>query len=303
MSRRAPFLALTTLVVTLAAATLPAAGAPIGPVRLVHAPWSSSVASTYLACAVLREELDQPCEAESVTAERMWELVADGQADAFLSAWLPDTHAHFMKRYGPRLDDLGPNLEGTRTGLVVPAVSVGRQTGAAGARPRPYVTVQSIPELKDHREQFKGRILGIDPEAGIMRATERALDVYGLDGYRLVSGSEAEMTAALADAIAHQQWIVVTGWTPHWMFGRWSLRFLDDPKHVYGAVGSIHTMARQGLAADRPDVYRFLDRFHWTPEAMNQLMVWIEQDEGRDPYAQAERWLRTHPQRVRTWLE
>jgi ABC-type proline/glycine betaine transport system substrate-binding protein len=35
---------------------------------------------------------------------------------------------------------------------------------------------------------------------------------------------------------------------------------------------------------------------------MNQLMVWIEQDGSRDLYAQAQRWLRTHPQRVRSWL-
>jgi glycine betaine/proline transport system substrate-binding protein len=179
----------------------------------------------------------------------MWRQVADGKADAFLSAWLLNTHAHFVKRYGPRLDDLGPNLDGTRTGLVVSAVSVGRQTGAAGARTRPYVTVRSIPELEAHGEQFKGRILGIDPEVGIMRATERALKVYHLKGDRLVPGSEEEMMKALADAIAHQEWIVVTGWSPHWMFGRWSLRFLDDPKHVYGGTGSIHTMAQRDSRA------------------------------------------------------
>jgi glycine betaine/proline transport system substrate-binding protein len=87
------------------------------------------------------------------------------------------------------------------------------------------------------------------------------------------------------------------------MFGRWALRFLDDPKHIFGGEGTIHTMARKGLAAERPELYRFLDRFHWKPADMNQLMVWIEEDKGRDPYAQAERWLQTHPQRVREWLD
>jgi glycine betaine/proline transport system substrate-binding protein len=87
------------------------------------------------------------------------------------------------------------------------------------------------------------------------------------------------------------------------MFGRWSLRFLDDPEDVYGGQGRIHTMARLGLAAERPDVHRFLDRFHWTPEEMSQLMIWIQQDHGLDPYAQALRWLRTHPQRVQSWLD
>jgi glycine betaine/proline transport system substrate-binding protein len=281
----------------------PAAAEPAAPVRLVHADWSSSVASSHLACAVIRERLGMPCELRRVDAEAMWELTAQGEADAFLSAWLPDTHAHYLAQFGDRLSDLGPNLEGTRTGLVVPAVSAGRQTGGLGMRTRPYVTVDSIPALAAHREALSGRIVGIDPKAGIMRATEEALHVYGLEGFRLIPGSETAMTDALADAIGRQEWIVVTGWTPHWMFGRWSLRFLDDPQNVYGGTGSIHTMTRPGLEVERPEVQQFLDRFHWTPEEMNRLMVWIASDPLGDPYAQALRWMRTHPERVSSWLE
>jgi glycine betaine/proline transport system substrate-binding protein len=147
-----------------------------------------------------------------------------------------------------------------------------------------------------------GRIIGIDPEAGIMAATERALDAYGLDDLRLVQGSEREMTEDLAHAIAGGRPIVVTGWQPHWMFGRWSLRFLDDPKKVYGGTGTIHTMVRPGLEVDDPGVYGVLDRFHWDPDAMNLLMVWIEQADDEDPYAAALRWLRSHPKDVDAWL-
>lgn len=283
---------------------LPAPAAFAAPaVRLTHADWSSSTASTYLACAVIREALGEPCEPQLVGAERMWEAVADGEADAFLSAWLPDTHAHYLERFGARLRDLGPNLEGTRTGLVVPAVRAGRQTGAAGMRTRAYLPVESIPDLRDAHETLAGRIIGIDPEAGVMKATERALAAYGLEGFRLVAGSEERMTRALERAIARQEPIVVTGWTPHWMFGRWSLRFLDDPQGVYGGTGRIHTMARSGLEADRPEIWRFLDRFQWTAEEMNRLMVWIEQTGGLDPYAQALRWMRAYPQRVREWVQ
>jgi glycine betaine/proline transport system substrate-binding protein len=272
------------------------------PLKVAYVDWSSSLASANLICALMREGLGEGCDLVETTAERMWRMVAQSRADVMLSAWLPDTHAHYMRRFGRFLDDLGPNLTGTRTGLVVPAVSTGRQTGGAGMRTRPYVTVRSIADLAQHRREFSGRIIGIDPEAGIMRATREAMEVYGLGGFRLLEGSEGIMTDALATAIARQEWVVVTGWTPHWMFGRWSLRFLEDPKGVYGGTGRIHTMVRDGLADDRPQVHRVLDRFVWTVDEINQLMVWIEQDGRRDPYAQALRWLRTHQDRAQAWL-
>ncbi|MBK1724187.1 glycine betaine ABC transporter substrate-binding protein [Thiocystis violacea] len=283
-----------------AAACAPAADAPT--LRIAYVDWSSSVASANVVCAVLRERLGHPCELIETTADAMWRMVADGEADALLSAWLPDTHAQYYAEYGDRLADLGPNLVGTRAGLVIPAVGVGRQTGGRGERTRPALDIDSIAQLADHRQALGGRIVGIDPAAGIMSATERAFGAYDLEGFRLVKGSETAMTQALADAIARNAPIVVTGWEPHWMLGRWSLKFLDDPKNVYGGRGSIHTLVRPGLARDDPQAQGILDRFEWDSRAMEQLLVWIHQDGGRDPYAQALRWTRANPRRVQAWL-
>ena len=49
-------------------------------------------------------------------------------------------------------------------------------------------------------ESLKYKITGIDPGAGIMEATEKAIEEYGLDEYDLVSGSGAAMTASLKKA-------------------------------------------------------------------------------------------------------
>ncbi|NBC47937.1 MAG: glycine/betaine ABC transporter substrate-binding protein [Gammaproteobacteria bacterium] len=280
-----------------------AVGNAAPPIRIAYVDWSSSVASANVVCVVLEERLDLGCELIETSADEMWRMVAEGEADAMLSAWLPDTHADYFATFGDQLDDLGPNLVGTRTGLVVPATGVGRQTGAQGERTRPSLNIHRIPELAEHRRMLGGRIQGIDPEAGIMTATERAIDVYGLAGFRLISGNEATMTEALANAVARNRPIVVTGWVPHWMFGRWSLRFLDDPEDVYGGSGRIHTMARLGLADERPRAAALLDRFEWDPQAMERLLVWVHQDQGRDPYAQALRWTRAYPDRVDAWLE
>lgn len=81
------------------------------------------------------------------------------------------------------------------------------------------------------------------------------------------------MTAALGNAIQNNENIVVTSWTPHWMFARWDLKYLDDPKEVYGGAEQIHTITRKGLKEDLPEAYAILSNFNWTPEDMGEVML------------------------------
>jgi glycine betaine/proline transport system substrate-binding protein len=274
-----------------------------GTVTLSSAAWSSAVASANLVKAVLTERLGMTVEIDYLPAGEMWAAVAQGDADATVSAWLPVTHADYEAEYGNSVVDLGPNLEGVRTGLVVPRVSVGRQTDDTGERVKPYIPVHSIPELADYATEFEGRIIGIDPGAGVMQRARDALRVYELaNSFRLVAGSEEEMIAALERAIRLQQWIVVTGWTPHWAFGQWELEFLDDPQNVFGSSEEIHTLVSPTLEADHPEVYAFLQRFQWNLDQIGQVMLWIQRDDGVDPYGKALRWMETHPEQVDGWL-
>lgn len=88
-----------------------------------------------------------------------------------------------------RLIDLGPNLTGTQIGLVVPDITVGRQTAGSGQRP-PYITAESIEDLKSYADKFHGKIIGIDPESGIMKKTRETMREYGIVNYQLVRDSE-----------------------------------------------------------------------------------------------------------------
>ncbi|MFW6082063.1 MAG: glycine betaine ABC transporter substrate-binding protein [Desulfosalsimonas sp.] len=273
-------------------------------IRLVHTDWSSSVATANLVKAVFEQRLGIRCRLEETTADKMWSNVAEAKADVMVSAWLPETHGHYYEKFKDSVVNLGPNFEGTKIGLVVPDVTAGRLTAGTGLRNRPYITADSIEELKEKAEKFNHRIIGIEPEAGIMRKTRQAMEAYGLeDDFRLLEGSEVSMVAELSHAVRHQEWIVVTGWLPHWMFARWELKFLDDPKGIFEEdQGHIATIARQGLKQDMPGAFGFLDSFSWGPEDIGQLMLWIQEDQGRHPYEKALRWLRHNPEKVDNWL-
>ncbi|SHJ82158.1 glycine betaine ABC transporter substrate-binding protein [Halomonas caseinilytica] len=271
----------------LAAGTALAAGSvqaqDKGTVELGYVEWSSEVASTNVIRAVL-EQAGYDVEMTSLSAAAMWQAVSTGDSDAIVAAWLPTTHADYLERVGDKVENLGPNLEGTKLGLVVPE----------------YTDVDSIDELNANADTFDGEIIGIDPGAGLMSLSEDVVDEYGLD-LTLRSGSGATMTAALQSAIQNEEDIVVTGWTPHWMFARWELKYLDDPKNVYGGAEHINTIVRQGLKEDMPEAYAILDAFEWTPEQMGEVML-MNQEEGSDPYENAKQWVEENQDVVQEWL-
>jgi glycine betaine/proline transport system substrate-binding protein len=138
-----------------------------------------------------------------------------------------------------------------------------------------------------------------------MSTTEKVLEKYNLDDtFDLIEGSDATMIAMLADAIKNEKWIVVTGWTPHWKFSRWELKYLQDPKNVYGGEEEIRTVVRKGLKEEKPEVYAILDNFAWTIKDVNELMVWNRSDGTlkSDPYQNAKRWVNEHQEKVAQWL-
>jgi glycine betaine/proline transport system substrate-binding protein len=251
-------------------------------VRLVYVEWSSCTAATHVAKAAL-EKQGFKVKTISVSGAAMYSALVHGDAEATVCAWLPSTHANYYAKAKDRLVNLGPNMTGTRIGLVVPD----------------YVTIDSIDQLAVHADQFQNRIIGIDPGAGEMGIAHEAIEAYKLP-LKLIDGSGATMTAALKSAVDNRQWIVVTGWTPHWMWARWKLKYLADPKGSFGGAEDIDTLVRKGLQQDMPKAYAVLDGFHWTPEQMQQVMA-ADQKPNADTEKNARDWVDSHAEMVSDW--
>ncbi len=255
-------------------------------VELGYVLWDSEIASTHVVAAVLIDELGYDVNLTSVDAGPMWTGVAQGDFAAIVAAWLPATHEAYWAEYGSSLVDLGPNLEGADIGWAVPA----------------YVEVDSIADLNDNVDQFGGQVIGIDPGAGLMAASDRAIDVYGLS-FDLLDGSDAAMTAALDRAIQRGEPIIVTSWRPHWMWAAYDLKYLADPEGVFGAAETINTIVNAAWAESAPqDVLSFLDNFYWTGEQMGAVMLMITQD-GMEPFDAARAWIAENRDVVDGWLQ
>ncbi|GEA13959.1 MAG: glycine betaine/proline transport system substrate-binding protein [Moorella sp. (in: firmicutes)] len=253
-------------------------------ITLGYVSWAEGIAMTHLLEAIIEDKLGYEVETAQADVGVVFTGVAKGDYDAFVDTWLPVTHESYMAKVKDQVDNYGTVYEGARIGLVVPA----------------YVNINSIEEMNPVKDKFKGKIIGIDAGAGIMKATNKAIQEYGLD-YELVASSEAAMTASLKDAIDKNEWVVVTGWTPHWMFARWDLKFLEDPKGVYGAAERIDKIARKGLEKDAPEVARLLKNFKMNDQQLGVLEGYI--NEGMEPVEAGRRWMKENADVVESWLK
>ena len=259
------------------------------PLRIGWTAWSDAEAVTRLAARILESRLDQPVELVLLDIGIQYQGLANGDIDAMLMAWLPLTHKPYMDKVGDQVVNLGPLYTRARLGWVVPDYI-------------PEDRLNSIEDLKDPEvmRQLDKKINGIDPGAGLMQASEQAIEDYGLDNYRLISSSGAGMTAALTRAIKRQNWIVVTGWSPHWMFARWKLRYLEDPQGSLGGRERIHVLVRKGFYQDFPvEITEFLSRMFIPLDELEQLMA----DATETSYEEAvNQYIEQHPDRVNYWV-
>ncbi|TWC22272.1 MULTISPECIES: glycine betaine ABC transporter substrate-binding protein [unclassified Pseudomonas] len=134
-----------------------------------------------------------------------------------------------------RLERISPVSDGLYQGIAVPK----------------YVTVDSIEELNANADKFGGKIIGIEPGAGLMRDASKAVKDYGLK-LQLVEGSSAAMTAALKSSIDRKEWIAVTLWDPSWMSMKFDVKYLKDPKGVFPPSQTYYWIAQKGFSEKNP---------------------------------------------------
>lgn len=252
------------------------------PVSLSYVAWDTEIASTNVLGTVLENE-GFNVDLVQLDPAIMFSSVATGETDASVSLWSPNTHASYIERYGDQFENLGVHTTGAVTGMVVPE----------------YMDVNSIEDLSDEANQ---EIIGIEPGAGVTEQTQNAMDHYdNLSDWTLSTSSTGAMLTTLEQALQNEEEIIVTGWSPHWKFLEYDLKYLEDPDGLYGEGEELETIVREGFEEDNPIAYQIIDNFHWEPSDMEQVMGYIQDD--MTPQAAAERWVEENPEKVAEWTE
>ena len=258
------------------------------PVKIGWAAWSDAEFVTKLAAKLIKDELGHEVELVQTDVAPLYQGVSRGDLDAMMMAWLPQTHADYFAKVKDKVTTLGTVYDGAKLGWVVPAYV-------------PEDAIASIEDLKkdDVKAKLNGRIEGIDPGAGLTRLSEQAVKDYGLDGYKLQISSEAGMLTTVDRAIRKEEWFVATSWSPHWMFGKYELRYIEDPKGALGKAEHVDVISRKDFDKDNPEVAAFLSRMK-LPIGDLEAAMFNAQETSYDKAV--DKYITDHPDQIKAWL-
>ncbi|MFG1811499.1 ABC transporter permease/substrate binding protein [Streptomyces sp. NPDC049040] len=250
-------------------------------VRIGSFNWDESIASSYLWQEVLEQRGYKPA-VSTYDPGAAFTGLATGSLDYLTDAWLPTTHASYLKQYGRDYTDLGAWYDRTSLEVAVPSYVKG---------------VRTMADLKGRSAEFGGKIIGIEPGAGEMKLLRSTvLPGYGLDkDYQVVSSSTASMLAELKRDYAQKKPVAVVLWSPHWAYSTYDLTKLADPQGLWGPGDSVHDLANKASGAKLSQVSAWMRKFHMTEAQLGSLEAAI-QGAGQGNAAQGVRkWIGQNP--------
>ncbi|MCA1012024.1 glycine betaine ABC transporter substrate-binding protein [Halobacillus halophilus] len=247
--------------------------------------WAENIAVTNM-WKVILEDKGYNVKLNNLNMGSTMKALESGDLDASLEIWLPVQDANYLEKYQDTVNFSDATwYDNAKVGLVVPSY---------------LEDVNSVEDLNKHKEMFNSEIVGFGPGAGTMEVTEQLIKDYDLD-FELLSSSESAMLAEIKEAVKDKEPIVAPLWSPHWVFSKYDLKFLEDPQNTYGGVEKIHHATRQGFEDDYPKVSKWFKNWKMDDQQIGKLIEYVEGTEN--PIDGAEKWVEENEDLVNEWVK
>jgi len=269
--------------------------------------WIGEEIRTHMIVKILRDELGYDVKhLENLQAGPIYTALSDGDVHVFAGAWLPLQNDSLNAQPAGTIKILADNLPAESVGL---SLAVPKYVADMG--------ITSLADLDANKDLFGGKIMGIEPGAGMMQVgkARTALDIYGLADWEIIDASTPAMLAAYGDAVEAREPIVIMMWTPHYAYSKWSgdeaVTDLEDPGYEIDGqtmylykdqsdVARVQTLVHKDFEATFPEAAAFLKRFQITVEEENELMLQVAN--GKSAKDAAYDYLAANPGKIQAWL-
>lgn len=265
-------------------------------------PWSCTPPLLQITKIILEEDLGYKVDVVEVDLPIVWARLASGEIDIFVDCWLPNQEP-MVEEYGSRTEIVGVSYTGGLQGWAVP-------TYIEGVNSISDLYEEEIRDMFDFDNDGLGDLISIEAGAESTIINNEKITAYLLP-YEQIEGSEQAMCTALENAYGKREPILIFTWTPHWMWAKYELKFLEDPDPYWPRSGrpgwtgwpvaTVNTVVTGDLRERAPEAVEFLARFEIPLEDVNQAIYEIE-IEGKDPAEWAREWIQQHRDIVDGWL-
>ncbi len=291
-----------------------AAGKDCGEVTLNEQAWAGSTANTYIAKAVLEEDLGCKVEITKIAEIPVFQAMADGKVDAVLEDW---QHVDEYKQY---IDEAGTVVQGGPLGV----------KGHIGWFIPRYLMDEN-PEfktwkgLKGQEELFKtpesgdqGMFLGGDPS--YVQKDKELIEALDLNFKHVTAGAEPAQVARWSQLYKQQEPVLFYWYTPQFLNQEYDLAEVKLPPITEGckedakAGGDpeqykceyiqtiINKLFSKEFAESRSPAYDVLKKMKLTNEDQEAVAKAIAGDKV-DPDQAGQDWVDENRDKVDTWLQ
>lgn len=224
----------------------------------------------------------------------MYPLLADGEFDLFVAAWLPNTHQQYWAEYGEDLSLLTELYADAKLFWAVPDYVPASAVNSVADLAKPEVAAK-----------MQKTIRGPGADSGLMMRSKTLMSEYALTeaGYELAPGNPQDWIAYFNQNVEAQNWFVMPLWQPQYLNKVAKLRILEEPRKILGEADSAWLVAHKSAKSKiAPHIYEILERMELTVKWATELDYMISVDK-LPPDVAARVWMAQHPYTVDYWID
>ncbi|HUU71252.1 MAG TPA: glycine betaine ABC transporter substrate-binding protein [Burkholderiales bacterium] len=224
----------------------------------------------------------------------MYPLLAEGEFDLFVAAWLPNTHQQYWEEFSENLTLVTPLYSDAKLFWAVPDYV-------------PESEVKSVADLAKPQVAAKMQktIRGPGADSGLMMRSKSLMEHYGLQqaGYELAPGKAKDWIDAFNTNTEAQNWFVMPLWQPQYLNKVAKLRILEEPENILGEADTAWLVAHKSARKKIPKhIFAILERMEFSVKWITELDYMVNV-EGFSPREAARVWMTMHPHTIDYWID
>jgi|SRR5699024_8705933 len=247
-------------------------------------PYDYATVPAYLSQVILEEE-GYNVEIQEAEVGILYQALSTGDIDVFVDVWRPNLHESYLEEYDDTFETVGVFFSDMPLGIAVPTY---------------MEDINTIEDLAENADLFDNELYAIEPGSGMALTTDKMVEDYEMDDFKIINSSTAAMLAQIETTIDNEEPIVFNAWRPHPMFVRFDIKFLEDPQDTW-KLDDIEIGATPEFAEESPTANTLYSNMNLSIDMVEKWLV--SMDENKDPRELAETWVEENQETVDDWLE